>query len=132
MTMAPEVIIRSRRKRSGDESTDMQEGMNAPRSPASASPASAAPPNGDAGASPRPTGPPRRIVIDRRPEPVATMPPEGGVAEPPPDAEVDTPAGVAPAPTGEESFAALFAASEAAQQARPRLAEGARVRGRVI
>src|SRR5689334_17728466 len=128
MTMAPEVIIRSRRKRSGDESTDTQEGMNAPRSPADAS---ASPPNGDAGASPRPTGPPRRIVIDRRPAPVATMPPEGGVAEPPPDGGVDTPAGVAPAPTGEESFAALFAASEAAQQGRPRLAEGARVRGRV-
>ncbi|HEY2385370.1 MAG TPA: S1 RNA-binding domain-containing protein, partial [Candidatus Binatia bacterium] len=48
------------------------------------------------------------------------------------DGEVATPAGVAPAPSGEESFAALFAASEAVQQTRPRLAEGARVRGRVI
>ena len=79
--MAPEVIIRSRRKRTDGEGSETQLDAAAPQSQADASTAA---PHADAGARSRPSVPPRRIAIDRRPSPppVATMPPEGGVAAP--------------------------------------------------
>ncbi len=119
--MAPEVIIRPRRKRPEGESSVDQQGGIAP--PSGTAPDAARPDGAESseGESPSPTFAERRTVSVAAPRPPTVE--RRSLA---PEAPRDSAAG------SEEDFATLFAASEAAQSTRPRLAEGSRVRGRVI
>ncbi len=142
--MAPEVIVRRRKRPGGDNPIDQNGGTG--EQPGTEQPGrretseSGAPEPrrryvaGTGGGTDVPgSAPAPRDASAAGGDPSPTSHDAGRTADDPSPASHD--AGQAaddPSPAHEEDFATMLAASEAAEAARPRLSEGARVRGRVV